>query len=214
MPPRSSSNRQQPRRIARELALLSLSQLKNEATALDPEEINPLLLAAIRTLTSEAQENLATAAEEIHRSQERLLSQELRSTALDSAQSMVPESLKLTQSAINRVAIALDLPEMVQMANQYEVRDYAITIISTVQRRRQEIDQQLETAMVDWQLKRLPRIDQDILRLALAEMCFLDIPQKIAINEAVELAKRYSDEEGYRFINGVLRRVSNQLAPS
>ncbi|MEB3248739.1 MAG: transcription antitermination factor NusB [Microcystaceae cyanobacterium] len=214
MPPRSSSNRQQPRRIARELALLSLSQLKNEATALDPEEINPLLLAAIRTLTSEAQENLATAAEEIHRSQERLLSQELRSTALDSAQAMVQESMKLTQSAINRVAIALDLPEMVQMANQYEVRDYAITIISTVQRRRQEIDQQLETAMVDWQLKRLPRIDQDILRLALAEMCFLDIPQKIAINEAVELAKRYSDEEGYRFINGVLRRVSNQLAPS
>lgn len=214
MPPRSSSNRQQPRRIARELALLSLSQLKNDATALDPEEINPLLLAAIRTLTSEAQENLATAAEEIHRSQERLLSQELRSTALDSAQAMVQESMKLTQSAINRVAIALDLPEMVQMANQYEVRDYAITIISTVQRRRQEIDQQLETAMVDWQLKRLPRIDQDILRLALAEMCFLDIPQKIAINEAVELAKRYSDEEGYRFINGVLRRVSNQLAPS
>lgn len=214
MPPRSSSNRQQPRRIARELALLSLSQLKNETTALDPEEINPLLLAAIRTLTSEAQENLATAAEEIHRSQERLLSQELRSTALDSAQVMVQESMKLTQSAINRVAIALDLPEMVQMANQYEVRDYAITIISTVQRRRQEIDQQLETAMVDWQLKRLPRIDQDILRLALAEMCFLDIPQKIAINEAVELAKRYSDEEGYRFINGVLRRVSNQLAPS
>jgi len=170
MPPRSSSNRQQPRRIARELALLSLSQLKNEATALDPEEINPLLLAAIRTLTSEAQENLATAAEEIHRSQERLLSQELRSTALDSAQAMVQESMKLTQSAINRVAIALELPEMVQMANQYEVRDYAITIISTVQRRRQEIDQQLETAMVDWQLKRLPRIDQDILRLALAEM--------------------------------------------
>ena len=213
MPPRSS-NRQQPRRIARELALLSLSQLKNETATLDPEQIHPLLLAAIRTLTSEAQENLATAAEEIHRSQERLLSPELRSTALDSAQAMVQEAMKLTQSAINRVAIALDLPEMVQLANQYEVRDYAISIISTVQRRRQAIDQQLETAMVDWQLKRLPRIDQDILRLALAEMCFLDIPQKIAINEAVELAKRYSDEEGYRFINGVLRRVSNQLAPS
>ena len=213
MPPRSS-NRQQPRRIARELALLSLSQLKNEATALDPEQIHPLLLAAIRTLTSEAQENLATAAEEIHRSQEQLLSNELRSTALDSAQAMVQEAMKLTQSAINRVAIALDLPEMVQLANQYEVRDYAINLISTVQRRRQEIDQQLETAMVDWQLKRLPRIDQDILRLALAEMCFLEMPQKIAINEAVELAKRYSDEEGYRFINGVLRRVSNQLGPS
>jgi N utilization substance protein B len=66
--------------------------------------------------------------------------------------------------------------------------------------------------MVDWQLKRLPKIDQDILRLAMAEILYLDIPQKVAINEAVELAKRYSDDAGYRFINGVLRRVSNQLS--
>jgi N utilization substance protein B len=42
-------------------------------------------------------------------------------------------------------------------------------------------------------------------------MLFLDVPVKVAINEAVELAKRYSDEEGYRFINGVLRRVSDRL---
>jgi N utilization substance protein B len=44
-----------------------------------------------------------------------------------------------------------------------------------------------------------------------AEMLYLDIPQKVAINEAIELAKRYSDDEGYRFINGVLRRVTNKL---
>jgi transcription antitermination protein NusB len=43
------------------------------------------------------------------------------------------------------------------------------------------------------------------------EMRYLGIPDRIAINEAIELAKKYSDEEGYRFINGVLRRVSDGL---
>jgi N utilization substance protein B len=64
--------------------------------------------------------------------------------------------------------------------------------------------------MVAWQLKRLARIDRDILRLAVVEMDYLGTPDKVAINEAVELAKRYSDEDSYRFINGVLRRVVNR----
>ncbi|NEO00992.1 MAG: transcription antitermination factor NusB, partial [Moorea sp. SIO3I7] len=62
-----------------------------------------------------------------------------------------------------------------------------------------------------WQLKRLPRIDRDILRMAVAEISFLGIPDRVAINEAVELAKRYSDEEGHRFINGVLRRANELI---
>ncbi|MEO1068445.1 MAG: transcription antitermination protein NusB, partial [Cyanobacteria bacterium J06638_6] len=58
--------------------------------------------------------------------------------------------------------------------------------------------------------KRLPRIDRDILRLAVVEMNYLGTPDRVAINEAVELAKRYSDDDGFRFINGVLRRVVNR----
>ena len=42
-------------------------------------------------------------------------------------------------------------------------------------------------------------------------MAYLNLPHQVAINEAVELAKRYSEEDGYRFINGVLRRVSDRL---
>lgn len=206
------SPRQQPRHIARELALLSLSQIKSGTPKLEQEDINSLLLAAIRTLTGEVQDILETASAEIQRSNERLLSSETRSTSLESTKAMLQESILLTQSAINRLAIAVELPETLQLASQYEVRDYTLELISTVHRRRQEIDGQLERAMVDWQLKRLPKIDQDILRLAMAEILYLDIPQKVAINEAVELAKRYSDDAGYRFINGVLRRVSNQLS--
>ncbi|MEB3309537.1 MAG: transcription antitermination factor NusB [Snowella sp.] len=207
MPPR-----QQPRRIARELALLSLSQIKNNPEKLDQEDANSLVLSAIRTLTSEVHEILETASAEVNRGNERLLSSETRSPSFDSAKAMIKEALELTQTAINRIAVAVQLPETLQLASQFEVRQYTIELISTVHRRRQEIDQKLEQALVDWQLNRLPKIDRDILRLALAELLFLEVPQKVAINEAIELAKRYSDDEGSRFINGVLRRVTNQLS--
>jgi N utilization substance protein B len=84
-------------------------------------------------------------------------------------------------------------------------------LLTQTQAHRGEIDQILNQAMVDWQMHRLARIDQDILRLAVTEMWLLGTPEQVAINEAVELAKRYSGEEGYRFLNGVLRRVSQQL---
>jgi N utilization substance protein B len=117
----------------------------------------------------------------------------------------------LTQTAINRLATAMEIPEMVQLSGQYEVREYALELMGTVHRRQQEIQETVESSLKDWQFHRLPRIDRDILRIAVAEVLYLDIPHKIAINEAVELAKRYSDEEGYRFINGVLRRITDKL---
>jgi len=206
MPPR-----QQPRRIARELALLSLSQIKGNPENLEQQTLNDLILVAVRTLTVEIQETLETAAAEISRGNERILASDTKATNLKSAQTMVKEAISLTHNAINRLGTVIDFPEIVQLSSQYEVREYALELIGTVYRRRAEIEQELTGALVDWQLHRLPRIDRDILQIAVAEMLYLDIPQKVAINEAIELAKRYSDDEGYRFINGVLRRVTNKL---
>ena len=206
MPPR-----QQPRRIARELALLSLSQIKGNPENLEQQTLNDLILVAVRTLTVEIQETLETAAAEISRGNERILASDTKATNLKSAQTMVQEAISLTHNAINRLGTVIDFPEIVQLSSQYEVREYALELIGTVYRRRGEIEQELTGALVDWQLHRLPRIDRDILQIAVAEMLYLDIPQKVAINEAIELAKRYSDDEGYRFINGVLRRVTNKL---
>ena len=206
MPPR-----QQPRRIARELALLSLSQITTSSEKLELQELNNLVLAAVRTLVGEIQENLEAAAAEVSRGHERLLSAEIRAATVESAKAMVNEALELAQKAIDRLAATLDLPEIIQLSSQQEVREYALELVETVHRRQKEIDQQLEAVLLDWKLNRLPRLDLDILRLAAAEMLFLDVPYKVAINEAVELAKRYSDEDGYRFINGVLRRVTDKL---
>jgi N utilization substance protein B len=206
MPPR-----QQPRRTSRELALLSLSQIKGNDETLEQQDLNNLVLAAIRTLTSEVHDVLETAAAEVTRGNDQLFKYETRATTLESGKAMIKEAIDLTQKAINRLATALDFPETINLSGQYEVRQYALELIGAVHRRRTEIDQKLESVLVDWHLSRLPKIDQDILRIAVAEMLFLDVPQKVAINEAIELAKRYSDEEGYRFINGVLRRFTERL---
>ncbi|WP_019507734.1 transcription antitermination factor NusB [Pleurocapsa sp. PCC 7319] len=203
--------RKQPRSIARELALLSISQIKNKRKKLSEEDLNSLILTAIRTLTSEVQDNLEAASAEIKRGQERLLSSETRASDLNSAKVMVQDALSVSQTAVNRLGMALEFPEFLQLTNKEQVRQYATELIATVYEHRQEIEQLIEDVLVAWQLNRLPQIDRDILRIAVAEIVYLDIPQKVAINESVELAKRYSDEDGFRFINGVLRRLSDRL---
>ena len=202
----------QARRISRELALLSLSQLSTKPEKLQAQQLQDILVAAVRTLTTELQETLETASAEVSRGNERLLSSETRTTDLQSARAMVKEALELTQIAINRLGAAVEMPEFIQLANQKEVRAYVMELLTNVQVNRVEIDQLLGDSMVEWQMHRLARIDRDILRIAVTEFWLLGVPDRVAINEAVELAKRYSGEEGHRFINGVLRRVSDRLS--
>jgi N utilization substance protein B len=197
------------RRVARELALLSITQLP--VKQLQTQQIQNVLLAAVQTLTTEIRDTLETAAAELERGNDRLLSSETRATDLQSARAMVKDAMELTQTAINRLGYTLELPEIIQMSNQRDVRDYAIELLSLVQTHREEVDKILNESMVDWQMHRLARIDQDILRIAVTEMMYIGLAEQMAINEAVELSKRYSGEEGYRFINGVLRRVSDRF---
>lgn len=201
----------QARRIARELALLSLSQLPSDPHKIQAQQLQDVVLAAVRTLTTEAQDALETAAAELKRGNNRLLESETRSTTVDSARAMLAEAAEITQTAINLVGNALELPEFIQLANQREVRDYAMQLLTNVAAHKAEIDDLLVQNLVDWQLNRLAKVDQDILRVAVAEIKYLGTPERVAINEAVEISKRYSGEEGHRFINGVLRRVSNYL---
>jgi transcription antitermination protein NusB len=200
-----------PREIARELALLGLSQLPSSPEKIASQQLSQLVLAAIRTLRTEAEESLETATAELQRSHERLLHSETRASDVQSARTMLQESLELTQSVINRLGHSLQMPEFIQLTNQVEVQQYALEILSNIAKNKVEIDGLLSSHMVDWQLRRLAKIDQDILRIAVVEIKYLDLPDRIAINEAIELAKRYSDDESHRFINGVLRKVSDAL---
>ncbi|AVH70145.1 transcription antitermination factor NusB [Nostoc sp. 'Lobaria pulmonaria (5183) cyanobiont'] len=204
-----------PQQIARELALLSLSQLPVNPKKLekleDDQLVSKLLLGAVRTLTSEVQDTLDNAAGELQRSNDRLLSSQTRASDLNTARTMLQEAIGCTQTAINQLGTALDFPVLIQLANQDKgVRNYAKELVITVNENRHIIDELISAALVDWQVTRLAQIDRDILQIAVAEMKFLGVPDSIAINEAVELAKRYSGDDGHRFINGVLRRVTEQ----
>ena len=206
----------QSRRIARELALLGMSQLiddpkrSRKAKAATPS-VDTLLTEAIRTLTVEVKETLEAASAELVRGNRQLLNSETRSGNLNEAQSTVKEAIEQVQTAINRLGAATELPEFVQLAGRKDVQDYAQRIITQLIQHREDIDQQLDGAMVGWNLKRLARVDRDILRIAVAEILYLAVDNRIAIDEAIEVAKRYSDEDGYRFINGVMRRVTDRL---
>lgn len=195
------------RQIARELALLGISQLPGAVDRLESKQLNDLILAAVRTLTEEVKEELKEASAEVQRGNDRLLGSEIRAADVQSARTMLYDALQLAQAAINRLGTAIELPEIIQLTNQQDVRSYALQILTSVSYNREEIDSLLKQGLVNWSLERLPRVDRDILRIAVAEIRYLGIPTQVSINEAVELAKRYSSDEGHKFINGVLHRV-------
>jgi len=205
----------QVRRIARELALLSISQLPSKPQKLTEKNYEDLILAAVRSLVEEAKAMLVDSGGELRRASDKLLESESRMddprTTLKSSQATTAEAIALAETAINRAGLAIEFPELIQVSKQSEIRDYAIELISNVHEHRQEIGDRLTHALVDWQLERLAMIDRQILQMAVVELVYLQVPTQIAINEAVELAKRYSSEDGYRFINGVLKTVAKNI---
>lgn len=204
--------------IARELALLTLPQLSKAQKKLaqdQPRELQltleEMMLKAIATLRDEAQEALEAASAELQRSNDRLLNSQTRASDISGARVMTVEAIALVETAINRLGHALELPELINNFNRPDVRSYTLSLLGKTVSEAAGIDTLLSKSMVDWQLGRLPKIDCDILRLAVAEIVYLGLEERIAINEAIELAKRYSDDQGRKLINGVLRRVSEHL---
>ena len=89
--------------------------------------------------------------------------------------------------------------------NIESVGDYARSIALGVEEKKDNLDGLIEKYSKGWKVKRLPKVNLAILRLAAYEILFVDdVPDSVAINEAVELAKKYSGESDYSFINGVL----------
>ena len=94
--------------------------------------------------------------------------------------------------------------------NIESVGDYARSIALGVEEKKDNLDGLIEKYSKGWKVKRLPKVNLAILRLAAYEILFVDdVPESVAINEAVELAKKYSGESDYSFINGVLGALVN-----
>ena len=91
-------------------------------------------------------------------------------------------------------------------------RNYMATICENVKENKEQIDELINKYAKNWSVSRMPKVDLSILRLAICELIFIDeIPNKVSINEAIELAKLYCDDKSPKFINGILGSVSNEL---
>jgi N utilization substance protein B len=83
--------------------------------------------------------------------------------------------------------------------------EYVARVLKGVQENMKSIDNKIEQHLINWKLYRLSKIDLAILRTSTYEIIFEnDIPNKVSVNEGIELAKKYSEEKSFQFINGVL----------
>ncbi|RKY45261.1 MAG: transcription antitermination factor NusB [Candidatus Omnitrophota bacterium] len=89
-----------------------------------------------------------------------------------------------------------------------EVIDFSYTLVEGVEKNLAFIDGIIKKYAKNWEIERMAVIDRNILRLGIFELLYLeDIPPKVSINEAIELAKRFGDKDSSRFVNGILDRV-------
>lgn len=206
----------QSRTLSRELALLMLGQISDRggataASALADQPLHSLLHQALASLSQHVRDALDRSAEDLQQAQQQLLDSELQEQGeqqLPRVRQHLQDGLSHAEQALNRLSASLELPRLLLLADQDAVRRGAIDRTRAVLRDRVAIDARLDGVMEGWRLSRLPRIDRDILRLAVVDLEDFQTPPAVACNEAVELANRYSDEQGRRMINGVLRRFT------
>ncbi len=93
-----------------------------------------------------------------------------------------------------------------------EVDDYARRIAEAVVGRAEELDARITDAAEGWTADRLGAVERNVLRIAVHELESGDVPEAVAIDEAVELAKRYASDEAGRLVNGILGRIQRERA--
>jgi N utilization substance protein B len=87
-------------------------------------------------------------------------------------------------------------------------RAFFLELVRGVQQARVDIDRIVETYSDHWKVFRMPRVDRNVIRVALYEMLWIeDIPAKVSINEAIDIGKRFGTDDSGAFINGILDRI-------
>ncbi|HET6882843.1 MAG TPA: transcription antitermination factor NusB [Pirellulales bacterium] len=87
-----------------------------------------------------------------------------------------------------------------------ELVAFAQSLVAGVRRNRAELDQLLDRTADNWSISRMATTDRNVLRLGVYEILYSDTPARVAINEAVELAKRFGSAQSAQFVNGILDR--------
>ena len=199
------------RSLSRELSLISLGLIKDKGDfKLNKSQIEEIFESALDSLINHCRDELDSCESDLESASQRILDSELQEgvdSSFSNARDDLKKSLKKIETVMNTLSITLDFPKLIVSSGHFDIRDEVNYRISKTINNLATIDSDIDQAMDGWRLKRLPRIDRDILRLAYVDINFLNTPVSVACDEAVNLANKYSDIEGRRLINGILRRL-------
>ena len=199
------------RSLSRELSLISLGLIKDKGDfKLNKLQIEEIFESALDSLINHCRDELDNCESDLENASQKILESELQE-GIDSSFANVREELKKSikkiETVMNTLSVTLDFPKLIVSSGQIDIKEDVIQRIRNIIDNLTIIDSDIDQSMDGWRLKRLPRIDRDILRLAYVDINFLDTPVAVACDEAVNLANKYSDMQGRKFINGVLRRL-------
>ena len=201
------------RSLSRELSLISLGLINEELTNKDiilkNISLDTILESAVDFMVSYCREELNQCESFLNTISNNFLEIELCESD-DSSKKIrqdLQESMSNIEKVMNILSDAIDIPKLIAITNQESFRNDINNRVLKVIQNSSQISSDIDNAMDGWRFKRLPRIDRDILRLAYVDIKFLDIPISVACNEAVNLANKYSDTQGRKMINGILRRM-------
>lgn len=211
----------QARRASRELTLILFSQFDKNVKQYTNSDFEDIILKSVRTLTNNAQEELSLVASELFDIKEFI--DELEANAPENLESpigadnipvkfditnVMSKRIEILTGAVEKTASALEIAEIATLSEKTEVKDYVLKITKTFKEHSQEVDDLIKKYAVGWDIERIFKIDKNILRIAIVELVFIkDAPMKVIIDEALELAKKYSTDDSSSFINGILAKV-------
>ncbi len=211
----------QARRASRELTLILFSQLGKDLNKYNKNDFKDIVLNSVRTLISSSQEELQLVASELNDTKEFI--EEYENNHKDNLERPIdavniPVKIPMTDEMAGKIEkllasaektiSALDIAELSILSDRNDVKRYIEAIFKTYKEKNEEIDGIIKNNAIGWDIDRLFKIDKDILRIAITELVYLkDAPVKVVIDEALELAKKYSTDESPSFINGILAKV-------
>jgi len=205
------------RSLARELSLISLGlisdSLDENKDQLQNIEFDDILESAIELITNHCKQELNECETVLESASNNLLNSELFETdrfRFSEIREEIKQVFLNLEKVMNTLSETLEFPQLIAISDQSKVRNDIKDRISKVVVNLFLIDSNIDNVMHDWRFKRLPRIDRDILRLAYVDINYLNTPIPVACNEAVNLANKYSDIQGRKMINGVLRRMQKE----
>ncbi len=210
----------QARRAARELALILFSQTQSIENQ-NKWDFQDIILKSVRTLTNNSTDELNSAAVSILEMKEYIEEYESNhpnnlERPIDVSNIPVPIPTTADMQAkldellniAEKTMLAIEIAEMATLEENSDVKKYILQIANAYKEHKNDIDEQIKKFALGWDINRLVKMDKDILSIAISELLYIkNTPVKVVIDEAVELAKKYSTDDSGAFVNGILGKV-------